>query len=176
MANHCFNTLKVKGNLTQLNHFISKVKDEDGNFILDKLFPVKIDDDLLNFDLDDEEFEQEYMDVEEKWMNEYWGTTYIYTSSFSQLSKCEVHIIFTSRFSPPVNWTLCAARLYGRLKFKLEYDEPGIGFYGKLDAKGQLVREYRNVRFSHPLDFYKRIFKETDNNPLDNLGDRILGK
>jgi len=143
MANICINTLKVKGDSKQLNHFISKTKDKKSNkeLLLENLIPIP------SSIVDDEE--------QIDWKNEVWGTTYTCDCKYETISETEVIIHFFSKWSPPIGWVQIVAKLYGRLSFSLRYKEEEIGFHGSFHAKGPNTRDYRSVSFGYPVDGYK---------------------
>ena len=128
MPNTCQSKLTIKGDLTQLNHFISMIKVEEGqnceegDFSLNNLYP-----------LDTSEIEEEDLN---DYKSEVWGTSYISNCKYTFKNETEIIISFYSTWAPPKEWLIRIARLYGRLTFKLKYNEPGIGFSGTLILTG----------------------------------------
>ena len=167
MPNYCVNKLVVKGHIVQLNHFLSKVRGENDELILEGIYPVNINIDESMFELDDDQFESQYLKIENEWKQEAWGTTYIDICSFTKVSKSEVVINFYSAWSPPDKWVLSAAKRYARLKFRLTFEEEGVGYYGEVRCQGPNSIQKIRVKHVYPKDLYKwkRIRKLTD---LDN--------
>ena len=147
MANYCKNTLIVKGDLDQLNHFLSKVKDLNSRekFTLENIYPVP------NKNLDIMELDN--------WKNCEWGTTSISESNIQITNVNEASISFISKWSPPINWVKYVARQYGNLAFSLKYKEEEIGFYGSIHIQGYYIREFNNVSFIYSKENYKNKIK-----------------
>ena len=145
MPNTCQNKLTIKGDLTQLNHFISMIKVEEGqnceegDFSLNNLYP-----------LDTSEIEEEDLN---DYKSEVWGTSYISNCKYTFKNETEIIISFYSTWAPPKEWLIRIARLYGRLTFKLKYNEPGIGFSGTLILTGNNKNEIFRTSVFIP-DFY----------------------
>ena len=145
MANYCSNTLKVKGDVTELKHFLKRVKDENDKFTLQRLSPIPEEIKILE-------------DLNE-WKFENWGTSYVCDDVFSSIKETEVNINFESVGAPPLLWIKYVAKFYDGLTFHLNYDELGIGFKGSLDVKGMNMIETIDVYFKTSKSLYISKFE-----------------
>jgi hypothetical protein len=145
MANYCSNSLKVMGEVTELNHFLKRVKDKNEKFTLQRLSPIPKK--IKTFDEQDD------------WENENWGTSYVCDDEFCMIDENKVIIYFLSKWSPPLAWVKYVARFYNGLTFHLKYDEPGIGFKGSLKMKGMSFQESSSVYFKYPKKRYIEKFE-----------------
>lgn len=145
MANYCNNSLNVTGSVKELNHFLNRVKCENGKFSLQRLSPIPKE--IKSFEDEDE------------WKLENWGTSYVCNDVFSVIDETKVNINFLSTWSPPLLWVKFVAKFYDGLTFHLKYDEPGICFKGSLKMKGMNFQESSSVYFAYPKSRYKEIFK-----------------
>lgn len=155
MANYCTNKLLVKGDVTQLEHFLSKVRGENDELILEGVFPVDIQIDESMKDLDEDDFEAKYEEMEDEWKDEFWGTTYVDKCEFNSIARSEVVINFYSAWSPPDKWVIYAAKQYGKLEFKLTFKEEGIGYNGVIECNGPNIIRENKLTHLYPKDLYK---------------------
>jgi hypothetical protein len=145
MANYCSNILKVKGDVTELKHFLKRVKDENDKFTLHRLVPIPE--------------EIKILENQDNWKHENWGTSYVFEDVFSSISETEVKINFQSAWAPTLLWIKYVSKFYDGLTFHLNYDEPGIGFKGSLDVKGMNMLETIDVYFKTPKSLYISKFE-----------------
>jgi hypothetical protein len=117
MPNHCLNTLILSATTLPviLKNYIRK--DEEGETIFDfeRVAPIG-----------------DVPDWHEQRMKK-WGTNRVGYN----LSIGESQIDFYTAWTPPIPIIRRLAELHQDLIFRLEYSEPGIGFYGKAAAKWQ---------------------------------------
>jgi hypothetical protein len=146
MANYCSNTLKVKGDVTELKHFLKRVKDENDKFTLYSLLPIPE--------------EIKILENQDNWKHENWGTSYVCEDMFSSINETEVKINFESALAPPLLWIKYVAKFYDGLTFHLNYDEPGIGFKGSLNIKGENMIETINIYSETPRGRYISEFEK----------------
>jgi hypothetical protein len=133
------------GEVTELNHFLKRVKDKNEKFTLQRLSPIPKK--IKTFDEQDD------------WENENWGTSYVCDDEFCMIDENKVIIYFLSKWSPPLAWVKYVARFYNGLTFHLKYDEPGIGFKGSLKMKGMSFQESSSVYFKYPKKRYIEKFE-----------------
>lgn len=145
MANYCSNILKVKGDATELKHFLKRVKDENDKFTLHRLAPIPE--------------EIKILENQDNWKHENWGTSFVCKDVFYSINETEVKINFESAWAPPLLWIKYVAKFYDGLTFHLNYDEPGIGFKGSLDVKGMNMLETIDVYFKTPKSLYISKFE-----------------
>lgn len=147
MANYCSNTLKVTGDVTELRHFINRVKNESGKFTLQRLSPIPKE--LKNLENIDD------------WKFEFWGTSYICDDQFYVIDETKVVINFLSTWAPPLLWVKYVAKFYDGLTFYLKYDEPGMCFKGSLKAKGMNFQESSSIYVKHSKSRYIEVFQNS---------------
>lgn len=68
------------------------------------------------------------------WQIKHWGTKWDVDASLNSENENELVYSFDSAWSPPGAWLRKVSELFLNLKFKLEYDEPGMGFKGVMEA------------------------------------------
>jgi len=77
------------------------------------------------------------------WCVEHWDTKWDVDASYSEAQRL---FTFDSAWGPPIKVILAMAKQFPTIKFTLEYEEGGMGFYGTLIVKGDVTikDEYRN--------------------------------
>ena len=142
MPNWCSNTLIVEGNQEQLKEFKSKVTKQadhdspnDYDFTLEGLYPTPPE--LMNENAFGQSENSETL-VEKfgysdwySWRVNKWGTKWDVCESYiAQDDEDMFCVSFDSAWAPPTAWLEHIAPQFPELKFKLTYQEPGIGFCG----------------------------------------------
>ena len=151
MPNWCWNHLEVTGDKKQLQEFVEKslVKNEhkDDNFSFNGTYPMPEDLNITKGTQTQDEKEQAMLNKAKygytdwyEWKCEEWGTKW---------DACESHIdhndinyfavTFESAWSPPTNWIKNIMQDFPDLSFTLEYEEPGMGYGGRLSAQYEVV-------------------------------------
>lgn len=161
MPNWCNNSLFVEGDLNELEDFKSKVLiphehiKDSMDFTMENLYPTPPE--LLEMtspvmwrgEADDAEgkaeFEKMVSELESRygytdwygWRIANWGCKWDANDSYVDEydSEC-LGIDYTTAWSPNEGWIKYASEKYPNLKFRLSYEEPGVGFCGLLICEG----------------------------------------
>jgi len=121
MPNWCWNHLEVHGDEIQLREFVEKS--------------------TTNIERDDEfSFEGTLPRGDRKdwyeWSIENWGTKWDACEPFIDHNDIDYFAVsFETAWSPPIAWIENIMKDFPGLQFTLEYDEPGVGFGGRLLAQ-----------------------------------------
>jgi len=76
------------------------------------------------------------------WSNENWGTKWnAYSSELEDEREGEAWLTFETAWSPPIPVVKALGRMFPDHAFHLKYSEPGVGFEGVLDVKGEDITE-----------------------------------
>lgn len=79
------------------------------------------------------------------WVNANWGTKWVesYGAPDEKKTKTTIQLTygFNSAWSPPVAWLFTIAPKFPNLEFRLEYEEPGVGFKGEATAHNEEVTD-----------------------------------
>ena len=141
MANHCYCTLKLSGPADELHRFKRQALAPAALYTLslDSLRPAPPD-----------------MTTEERseWREANWGPTGdAYRTHQSQEDNGNLNYEFATAWSPP-NQSFMAhvAQQFTQLKLTLEYEEPMMGYEGRITAADGAVTSAENNRF----DFNER--------------------
>ena len=151
MPNWCWNHLEISGDEIQLREFVEKslVSPEQNEihdrteFSFNGTYPMPEDLNITKGTQTQDEKEQAMLNKAKygytdwyEWKCEEWGTKW---------DACEAHIdhndidyfavSFETAWSPPVNWIKNIMQDFPDLQFTLEYDEPGMGYGGRLTAQ-----------------------------------------
>ena len=73
------------------------------------------------------------------WCHENWGTKWDVEITIETKDENHVELSFDSAWAPPINWLKKVAKDYPDLNFSLKYNEPGMGFYGKVIARNGII-------------------------------------
>lgn len=154
MPNWCSNQLIIRGEVTELNEFITKVKKqnpENGHYdILGSLLPTpqELVDTVSGFlgrnedgTPSDAQLELEKKQTENiakygykdwyDWNCAVWGTKWGDSDTDASFTNDkEVTFTFQSAWSPPINGLSRIAKMFPNLRFFLMYEELGMGFFG----------------------------------------------
>tara|TARA_A100000172_G_C3029300_1_gene106045 strand:+ start:146 stop:715 length:570 start_codon:yes stop_codon:yes gene_type:complete len=157
MPNYCWNILNITGPEEDINKFLdkSKIKEDDygnGGFSFSgtvpepdyETTPVKQTYPEISAKYAKTEKEREKI-MENKpeirkdswwdWRVQNWGTKWQpMDPNIEQGNPRHVQITFDSAWSPPIEWLNKVHIDYPELKFKLEFEEPGMNFYGYVNA------------------------------------------
>ena len=169
MPNWCWNLLQVTGNRAGLAEFKKKAKTKEVRDDKGELSSIGSDLSLNNFvpmpkelNIDrgyfgDDKLKQSEVDRIGKenlkkfgakdwydWHVQNWGTKWDVEATLQSKSGDMLEYWFDSAWAPPVQWLVSVSEQYPKLKFELEYDEPGMCFSGTATAEnGELDDDYR---------------------------------
>ena len=151
MPNWCWNHLEVSGDEIQLREFVEKSTiniEENDDFSFNGTYPMpKTLRITAGTHLSFIEKIKKYINIRlygyDNWYNwsiDNWGTKW---------DACEPHIdhndidyfavSFESAWAPPINWIDHIMKDFPDLCFTLEYEEPGMGFGGRLSAQYEVM-------------------------------------
>ena len=151
MPNWCYNHLEVTGDEIQLREFVEKslIRDEhkDDNFSFNGTHPMPEDLNITKGTQTQEEKEQAILNKAKygytDWYNWHigeWGTKW--DACESEILHNDINffsVSFESAWSPPTDWINNIMQDFPDLCFTLEYDEPGMGFGGRLSAQYEVI-------------------------------------
>jgi len=160
MPNYCWNVLNITGPEKDINEFLnkSKIKEDDNGYEKHfsfsgtvpepdyKTTPVKltypeIDARHAKTDKEREEIMKNKPTIRKDswwdWRVQNWGTKWEPIDPDVNYIKEGIVITFDSAWSPPIQWLHTVHLDYPDLKFLLEFEEPGMNFYGHVDAYGK---------------------------------------
>lgn len=163
MPNWCNNTLFVEGDLNALSDFkkrVLKVNEHNTiNFTMEELYPTPAE--LLEQsspnmwrgeedDIDGKlEFEKKLDELKEKyghtdwynWRVENWGTKWdVAESEVDEMDGESLIVHYNTAWAPNSEFIVFASKVYPSLKFRLSFEEPGMGFCGvTLCEGGELI-------------------------------------
>lgn len=130
MPNWCFNTLVVTGEKTEVERFKKAVKptrEEETHVVtdlsLEKLYPLPADRDWY------------------VWCTEHWGTKWDCQAKLESDELGKLTYTFESAWAPPLPWLLHVSRLYPKLNFWLDYEEPDAEVFGTVVVRDGHVRK-----------------------------------
>lgn len=132
MPNYCMNTLLVTGQAEDVEQFKEAVKgkNEATALSLEKILPTpNMEYKTVTFD-NGSEMQVPVNDDWYYWRIENWGTKWDVDASIFMETKGLVQYRFDSAWSPPVNAIIYCSTRWPTLSFTLEYDEPGMDFWG----------------------------------------------
>lgn len=200
MPNWCQNTLFVEGDLNALQDFKKRTLKVNDNgiieFTMNELMPTPPE--LLEQsspatwrgDSEDEkgrlEFENYLDSLEEKygakdwyeWRVNNWGTKWdVSSGDVDEMNGDSLNIHYDTAWGPNDGFIKFASKVYPSLKFRLSYEEPGMGFCGVLICKDgetefegqddlQWMDEYENiVEWDSEIERWRKV---EDNSVIDN--------
>jgi hypothetical protein len=158
MPNWCNNTLFVEGDLNALTDFkkrVLKVNEHNTiNFTMEDLMPTpselleQTSPAMWRGDENDEdgkkEFEKQLDELKEKygytdwynWRVDNWGTKWdTAESEVDEMDGKSLIVHYNTAWGPNDGFVKFASKVYPSLKFRLSYEEPGMGFCGILICK-----------------------------------------
>lgn len=146
MPNWCENRLQVSGDSKQLDEFIKKAKSKETDLTLNNFFPTPPE--LLECQSPNDKNPEAmikkygYPDWYE-WQIANWGVKWdTHEVRVSREKKKTAFFDFDSPWGPPSVFIKRVAKLYPKLKFVLEYSEPGMFFSGDLIiTKGKVTQD-----------------------------------
>ena len=149
MPNWCYNHLEVSGDEKQLQEFVEKSENcpEGSEFTFNGTHPMPEDLNITKGTQTQDEKEQAMLNKAKygytdwyDWKCAEWGTKW---------DACEPHIShddkdyfsvsFDTAWSPPIAWIDNIMQDFPDLSFTLEYEEPGMGFGGRLSAQYEVI-------------------------------------
>ena len=151
MPNWCWNHLEVSGDEKQLHEFVekslSKYDDGKNRFTLNGTHPMPEELNITKGTQTQDEKKQAILNKAKygytdwyEWKYAEWGTKW---------DACEAHIdhndidyfavTFDSAWAPPIQWIDNIMKDFPDLSFTLEYEEPGMGFGGRLSAQYEVI-------------------------------------
>ena len=155
MPNWCECNLCVSGDVKELKKFKEQAKGLDeakgktdlslNNFVPT---PPELLDRSAPNDVDPEAMKAKYKMADwYTWRNKNWGTKWDIEAEITDEKPFELWYYFSSAWSPPAGAIETIARLFPKLKFSLDYCEPGMGFKGQFVVKkDKIIENYtRNI-------------------------------
>ena len=159
MPNWCNNTLIVEGDLDALKDFKKRVlvvnEHNTINFSMEGLMPTPPElleqtspvmwrgdendtDGKLEFEKQVEELKQKYGHTDwYNWRVENWGTKWDCADSHvDEMDGEGLCVYYNTAWGPNTQFIKFAASVYPSLQFKLSFEEPGMGFCGVYEVKG----------------------------------------
>ena len=137
MPNWCLNNLIVEGELNELKDFKSKTIKESDNgglkFTMEELLPTPKD--MLE--------DTGVMPAWYNWRVANWGTKWdVDTHNIEENGGESLHVSYNTAWSPNEPFVKYASEKYPNLKFKLTFEEGGMGFCGILMCEnGEVIEE-----------------------------------
>jgi hypothetical protein len=130
MPNWCYNSLYVKGDTKELSKFIDKGKEYNENDI-----DMKSDLSMKNF-----------LPIKGKWNSDSacdaWGTKWdIQANLHYEEDDGLACYDFDSAWSPPITFINRVSKLFKKLSFLLNYNEPGMNFSGSYQVQNGEVKQ-----------------------------------
>lgn len=160
MPNWCFNRLEVTGSENELKKFSDKAKlmyknvegqKEKTEISLQNFLPLPeelVGTTAPNKDKNTELIKKYGADNWYDWQVKNWGTKWDIIATLSKQVKGKLVFHFDSAWSPPCPAFVHISKMFPKLKFVLEYEEGGMGYYGRLISKDGLHHdECLNMRF-----------------------------
>lgn len=149
MPNWCYNTLQVRGKRQSVNMFKARASNyaEKTALSLAKLYPEPDYKKIRVKTTFPSVSKRKYAKKSEAWWDwrvQNWGTKWdveagvAYEKEYKNGNKLVVYT-FDSAWSPPVEWLHKISADFPDLKFKLSYEEEGMGFKGNTTAIGGQV-------------------------------------
>lgn len=169
MPNYCENILRVKGE--NIQDFINGVSgyeaeyftDEDmkriyANLGVDPNMPKKRKKFTFNslVPVPKEVLDAGYNDSGYHWQINNWGTKWDVNdeSMIIEQSENEIKYVFSTAWSPPLQWVKKASKVYPDLTFELAYAELGNFFAGKLVVQGgNILEEFETSEVDEMKEF-----------------------
>ena len=139
MPNWCSNELKVTGPDVDIKAFIEKARGYYPWFNNHELRP-------LNFHslvpIPEQVLKAGYEEAGYNWEKANWGCKWgaCITEVADVCPDCVMYF-FDTAWSPPIEFITTVAKQWPSLQFEMSYDEPGIGFSGTFQAKGDWTED-----------------------------------
>lgn len=73
-----------------------------------------------------------------------WGTKWEPYEVYFENRGDELNYTFQTAWAPPIQWAEKTSKLYPNLIFSLEFEEPGVGLFGGIQASDGDVSEWEN--------------------------------
>ena len=145
MPNWCYNHLEVSGDEIQLREFVEKSENcpEGSEFTFNGTHPMPEDLNITKGTQTQDEKEQAMLNKARygytdwyDWRCEEWGTKWDAVESYIDHNDIDYFAVtFDTAWAPPVYWIKNIMKDFPDLQFTLEYEEPGMGFGGRLTAQ-----------------------------------------
>jgi len=149
MPNWCWNHLEITGEEKQLHEFVEKsTKDKEHEFSFNGTCPMpKTLRITAGTHLSFMEKIKRYINIKlyghDNWYNwsiANWGTKWDACESYISHDDIDYFAVsFQTAWSPPVQWIDNIMKDFPDLSFTLEYEEPGMGFGGRLSAQHEVI-------------------------------------
>jgi hypothetical protein len=155
MPNWCYNHLEVTGDEKQLREFVEKslVSPEKNEihdateFIFNGTHPMPEELSITKGTQTQEEKEQAILNLANhgytdwyEWHIGEWGTKWDACEPYiNHNDKDYFSVNFQSAWAPPIQWIDNIMKDFPDLSFILEYEEPGMGFGGRLTAEYEVI-------------------------------------
>lgn len=171
MPNWCMNSLKVTGEKKERKRFEQGIKDKNKKFSFNKVIPypkkfAKLDEKAREIEDKREAFivklqkkgEPENIAREKAWAKyphvkdgynqggydwcvANWGTKWDVDEVSKKTTPLYTQYSFVTAWSPPLAGILTISKKYPRLTFCLDYEEPGMCFFGTFICKNGMIIE-----------------------------------
>ena len=151
MPNWCWNHLEVTGDEKQLQEFVekslTKYDDEEDRFTFNGTHPMPEELSITKGTQTQEEKAQAILNLANhgytdwyEWHIGEWGTKWDASDPYiNHNDKDYFSVNFESAWAPPVQWIDNIMKDFPDLSFILEYEEPGMGFGGRLTAEYEVI-------------------------------------
>ena len=149
MPNWCWNHLEITGEEKQLHEFVEKsTNDKEHEFSFNGTCPMpKTLRITAGTHLSFMEKIKRYINIKlyghDNWYNwsiANWGTKWDACESYISHDDIDYFAVsFQTAWSPPVQWIDNIMKDFPDLSFTLEYEEPGMGFGGRLSAQHEVI-------------------------------------
>lgn len=138
MPNWCNNTLDVSGPKEDIKKYLEAVKTQEEQYdLISRIVPLPAG------STEDREFGSVFTDDGYNKAIELWGSKWADCDTYLNGSTDEyLGFSFQSAWGPPIAGFVNVSKLYPTLSFSLLFDEPGIGFRGRVGIKnGEIVED-----------------------------------
>lgn len=136
MANYCENDLTIRGPKKQLETFLNKLIDEEGDIQFNNIIPMP----------------KKHTETGKwyEWCLKNWGCKWSPYKESQSIDRDGIeeyaHLYFDTPWSPPLQFLKNASKKYKKLVFILKYEEEGNGFAGISRAcNGELIDNCINI-------------------------------
>lgn len=152
MPNWCWNFLTIKGNKQKLNELKQFVKSKDRAFDFEKIISQKesegykifkkkweklSDKEKLKWKWDNSDDMNNFIFNEfgYNWNMENWGTKWNSCESSLIVRDNNLNYHFSTAWTPPTPVIEALISMFPELEFRMEFEEGGVGFMGKITGK-----------------------------------------
>lgn len=153
MPNHCFQSLKIRGNPLQIKEMFANVGEDDLLISANKIIPYPAKYKKLDEQAKTEHakgnysFKSGFTSGGHAWCIENWGTKWgLYNFGPVSFADRSATLIFNSAWSPGSPIIRALSENYPNFRFELTYEEPGFGFEGFISFQnGSVLEQYETT-------------------------------